>query len=435
MIGIRLAGLLVLAALCMTPLSAGDDLGASDQALLERLVIAEAGGEGHLGMALVARSVLNRTALLRTRQLDPQTYNANGRTLSSVVNARMQYEPVSSGSINRRRSSAELARARSAIALARDTQALDRELARRGVGASARARLIDSTGFRARGAYNDSSQNYNRQTFRGHVFNADRFSRRLDVRGQFERTYGQGGTVAAATEPSGPVSNGSRGPQVQALQRQLNERGAQLTPDGIFGGNTETALKAFQQSQGLPVTGRLDEATQRALATRRPRTVTQFSSFAQKLRAIMPRLSQAKAELYAPHLERVMAESGISGAQQAAFIAHVAYESCELLVFEDAAKGQCSAGAPLRASMNQLDYARLAKEVLGVDIVRSPVVANSPSIGFKLSAAHWTEVGADAPASSGNFMEAARLARWNETTDLSGRLAYYLRARAVLGSN
>lgn len=59
------------------------------------------------------------------------------------------------------------------------------------------------------------------------------------------------------------LTRGSRGAAVVELQNALIAAGH--TPnggaDGIFGGGTETALRAFQTAAGLPVTGLVDEAT------------------------------------------------------------------------------------------------------------------------------------------------------------------------------
>jgi len=69
-----------------------------------------------------------------------------------------------------------------------------------------------------------------------------------------------------------PLAPGARGDRVSALQRDLNRAGASIAVDGQFGPGTESALRAFQEAKGLPVTGSLDAATERALqrAARRP---------------------------------------------------------------------------------------------------------------------------------------------------------------------
>ena len=59
---------------------------------------------------------------------------------------------------------------------------------------------------------------------------------------------------------------GSRGNEVEAIQRVLSERGLfkeEIT--GYFGEVTQEAVKAFQRQQGLPVTGVADETTLKRL--------------------------------------------------------------------------------------------------------------------------------------------------------------------------
>jgi hypothetical protein len=58
---------------------------------------------------------------------------------------------------------------------------------------------------------------------------------------------------------------GHRGYRTAAMQKALNENGADLNGDGEFGAKTLAALKAFQQKVGLPVTGKGDAATLAAL--------------------------------------------------------------------------------------------------------------------------------------------------------------------------
>src|SRR5688572_2231635 len=51
------------------------------------------------------------------------------------------------------------------------------------------------------------------------------------------------------------LGSGSRGPAVITLQQQLNGTGASINPDGIFGGQTRSAVIAFQQGAGLTPDG------------------------------------------------------------------------------------------------------------------------------------------------------------------------------------
>lgn len=187
-------------------------LSAADRTLLQRLVLAEAGGEGELGMALVARATLNRLALVQSREVTPGTYMARGRTLRQLIYAPNQYEPVSNGSLDRRRSAEAMAGADRAIDLALDTAALRARLADEGLSRAAIDRLLGATGFRTPSAYRDSSQSYGRQRFGGHVFNGDRFSAREDVPGLFEEQFGPSGASrpGSGAAPGGP-SRGAAG--------------------------------------------------------------------------------------------------------------------------------------------------------------------------------------------------------------------------------
>ena len=61
------------------------------------------------------------------------------------------------------------------------------------------------------------------------------------------------------------------GTQVRAAQEKLIELGYLTgTADGLFGQDTELALRRFQADHGLRVTGQLDEATLEALAGAQP---------------------------------------------------------------------------------------------------------------------------------------------------------------------
>jgi len=59
---------------------------------------------------------------------------------------------------------------------------------------------------------------------------------------------------------------GSKGPEVVRIQKRLQELGDYLGPiDGIFGGGTEAAIRAFQQRANLAVDGRVGPQTWAAL--------------------------------------------------------------------------------------------------------------------------------------------------------------------------
>jgi D-alanyl-D-alanine carboxypeptidase (penicillin-binding protein 5/6) len=74
--------------------------------------------------------------------------------------------------------------------------------------------------------------------------------------------------LAASPPAPGPLAVGARGELVADVQRTLNARlpsDATITVDGDFGPGTAAAVRRFQESAGLPVTGGVDEATWGAL--------------------------------------------------------------------------------------------------------------------------------------------------------------------------
>ena len=75
------------------------------------------------------------------------------------------------------------------------------------------------------------------------------------------------------TMNNGAASNGSSMDQAQmnpsnmsqqkvkSIQEALKNDGQNVNTDGVWGPQTETALKNFQQQSGLPATGQPDQAT------------------------------------------------------------------------------------------------------------------------------------------------------------------------------
>jgi peptidoglycan hydrolase-like protein with peptidoglycan-binding domain len=61
------------------------------------------------------------------------------------------------------------------------------------------------------------------------------------------------------------VRDGSQGPAVRAVQRQLAARGVEIAVDGDFGPQTTAAVRAYQQQRGLAVDGVVGPQTWQAL--------------------------------------------------------------------------------------------------------------------------------------------------------------------------
>lgn len=71
--------------------------------------------------------------------------------------------------------------------------------------------------------------------------------------------------LAPDSTPDPVLSLGDRGPEVLELQRKLNETGAGLVEDGIFGRGTHAAVMAFQARNGLSADGVVGPMTREAL--------------------------------------------------------------------------------------------------------------------------------------------------------------------------
>ena len=151
--------------------SGGGSMNSSEYRLLQRLVLAEAGGEGKVGMALVARSVLNRAGLIQSGKVGPGMFGANDKTVTGVIMGPGQYEPVSKGSINKARSEQQMLDAKKAIELARNPAGLRGTLEAEGLQAGQINYLMGATGFRTGSAFNDPSQNVNVVQYKNHFFN------------------------------------------------------------------------------------------------------------------------------------------------------------------------------------------------------------------------------------------------------------------------
>ena len=103
--------------------------------------------------------------------------------------------------------------------------------------------------------------------------------------------------VAPAQHPDrAHLKRGDSGGDVPILQKALNNHGEHLTVDGIFGRQTEKAVKDFQAQSGLESTGEVDSGTRSALAAQ-PAPV---SNPARELEIAQRATDQAKAQARGP---------------------------------------------------------------------------------------------------------------------------------------
>jgi len=187
-------------------------MNSSEYNLLQRLVLAEAGGEGKIGMSLVARSVLNRAGLIQSGKVGPGMFMANDSSVTGVIMGRNQYEPVSSGTINDSRSPAQMQSAKEAIEMARNPANLRGTLEGEGLQAAQINYLMASTGFRTGSAFNDPSQNVNVVKYKNHFFNT---AGNKDVKHSLAEIEngGTGGGHGSGDYGGGQTNGDSRGVQ------------------------------------------------------------------------------------------------------------------------------------------------------------------------------------------------------------------------------
>ena len=93
------------------------DISGNEKELVKRLMIAEAGGEGTEGMAMVGRSVLNRAGLVQSGKLGAGQFNAESGSVTDIIKAPLQYTTYAQGKLDRPLSAEENARAEAAYQL------------------------------------------------------------------------------------------------------------------------------------------------------------------------------------------------------------------------------------------------------------------------------------------------------------------------------
>ncbi|OJT27696.1 hypothetical protein BO221_04870 [Archangium sp. Cb G35] len=170
----------------------------------------------------------------------------------------------------------------------------------------------------------------------------------------------------------------------------------------------------------------------------------------EQLRAIMPRLAQARAEELLSHLVAAMAEAGITTPRRkAAFLAQLAHESAEFRYFEELASGDAYEGRRDLGNTQPGDGRRYkgrgpiqltgrnnyrdAGRALGVDLEGKPELAATPAVGFRTAAWFWRTRELNELADAGNFDAITKRINggYNGKAD---RDAYHVRAQAALGA-
>lgn len=183
-----------------------------EEEYLMRLMIAEAGGEGELGMAAVGRSVLNRAGLIQSGKVGAGTFMSKSGSITDVIEGSGQYQPFAEGKLKKALTEEERVRAKKALAMARNQASLRSNLEASGMGAAGINKIMASTGFRTHAARYDASQEVNVTELGGHRFNtagnADMLTPTPNVSAGISSKEGTGMSTFGETDGgSGRLSN------------------------------------------------------------------------------------------------------------------------------------------------------------------------------------------------------------------------------------
>ena len=211
----------------------------TEEELFVRTVAAEARGEGQIGQALVARSILNRAGLIQSGTVGKGTFLANDASITGVIYGKGQYQVVSDGSINKNFSKAELDSARKAIAIARNPADLRGRLEAQNIPPNEINSMMGSTGFRTGSAFNDPSQNVNVTKVGNHYFNTAGNSTLKTPNANVKTTISPGSTespadIRTASDPATGVETKSNKPvPVPDTELEFDNQFGQLSNDEI----------------------------------------------------------------------------------------------------------------------------------------------------------------------------------------------------------
>lgn len=249
----------------------------------------------------------------------------------------------------------------------------------------------------------------------------------------------------SATSPS--QRRGERSDAVKRTEQMLKKLG--FNPgrvDGLYDTKTQKALDAFRRSYRLSGRGQGVGPT----TLQKLRAATKAAVTSSQLVRIMPGLEASRARELLPHLNRAMAEFGITTtARKAAFLAQLGHESVSLRYFEEIASGAAYEGrrdlgnthpgdgvrykgrGPIQLT-GRANY-RSVGHALGLPLEAHPTMAAQKNVGFRTAGYFWRSHGLNALADRGDFDAISRAINGG-TNGLQSRRDYFARARAVLGA-
>lgn len=169
-----------------------------------------------------------------------------------------------------------------------------------------------------------------------------------------------------------------------------------------------------------------------------------------RLRKIMPNLSEERAALFAPRLDRARAQFGIdTPLREAAFLAQLAHESGEFKYMEEIASGEAYEGRVDLGNTHPGDGKRFKGRgvlqitgrsnyvkvgvALGYDLISNPELLSQIGLGCLAAGWFWKTHGLNELADAMDFLTITKRINGG-TKGLASRKAYYARALKVLGA-
>lgn len=208
-----------------------------EEEYLMRLMNAEAGGEGELGMAAVGRSVLNRAGLIQSGEVGAGTFMSDSGSITDVIEGSGQYQPFREGKLKRALTEEERTRAKKALEMARNQASLRGNLKASGMSVDQINNIMASTGFRTHSAGYDASQDVNPTRLGGHQFNTAGNANMLTAKAKFKQSSSINSPTGQNVDKLKPPKKGPNVSFISVPGQQVAQAPPPRRPQPIMTGN------------------------------------------------------------------------------------------------------------------------------------------------------------------------------------------------------
>lgn len=220
----------------------------NEKELLKRLMVAEAGGEGVEGMAMVGRSVINRAGLIQSGEVGAGTFNASSGSITDVIQGKNQYQPYAQGKLNTPLNADQNSKAEEAYKLLMNDPEFKKRIKSKFNLSNNQVNLAGAaTGFRNynAGAGIDKSQQKNEFNAGNHTFNTAGNSK-------LKKAYNSAAVKISPTTPSPDAPSPTNpSPTGQLGQAITSNYGMKVNEERTFTHPTYGEIKARKTRKGF----------------------------------------------------------------------------------------------------------------------------------------------------------------------------------------